>query len=73
MSFTVIAVRIRRDFECFYFCVDVLDNNPFARKAFIVCLVFFTQFVILAFLSGYSAVRVKIPYPQIAKIGIYRY
>jgi hypothetical protein len=48
MSSAVIPVWICRDLERFDFCVDMLNDHPSSRKAFVIRLFPFSQFVLLA-------------------------
>jgi hypothetical protein len=68
----MIPVRIRHALKCFYFGVNVLNNNSFACKSGIIKLLPFSQFMILACFYGNPAIRVKVFYPEIPKVRVYQ-
>jgi hypothetical protein len=74
MSITTMpTIRIRHAFICFYFSVDMFNNNPPSGKSFVIRLFLFAQLVFLACLYWYEAVPMVCSYPKISKIGVKRY
>ena len=39
MPSTVVSVWMRHDFKCFYFCINMFNDNPFSGKAFVIHLI----------------------------------
>ncbi|GHU22764.1 hypothetical protein FACS1894172_05160 [Spirochaetia bacterium] len=64
-------VRICHALECFYFGIDMLNNNPLARKSSVIRLLLRGQLILLARLLRYPAVRMQLLYSKIPKIGVY--
>jgi len=73
MPSAAVSVRISGNFKCFYFCVDMFNHNPLPRKLFIVSLLLFGQFMILAPLNGYQAVGMKFFNAEITQVRLHRY
>jgi hypothetical protein len=72
MPFAMISVRMRHYLECFYFCVDMFNDNPFLCKPFVIRFFTLGQFMLLARLYRYPAVRVQASQSLITAAGVYR-
>ena len=72
MSFAVVSIWIRHASECFYFCVYMLNDDPFPSKAFVVLFLAVGKPVIFARFEWNLAFGMEFAYAQIAKIRIQR-
>ena len=66
-------VRICHALKCFYFGIDMLNDNPSPRKFFVIRFFPFGQLMVFTRLYRNEAGRMIELYPKVSKISVNRY